>query len=49
MRGIRHGVDPASRGRLMNEQLAALKELWTKDQAEFHGNYASFGPAGGDG
>ena len=40
-----HGVDPASRGRLMNEQLAALKELWTKDQAEFHGNYVSFGPA----
>ena len=40
-----HGVDPASRGPLMNEQLAALKELWTKDQAEFHGNYVSFGPA----
>ena len=40
-----HGVDPASRGPLMNEQLAALKELWTKDQAEFHGRYVSFGPA----
>ena len=40
-----HGVDPATRGPLMNEQLAALKELWTKDQAEFHGNYVSFGPA----
>ena len=40
-----HGVDPATRGPLMNEQLAALKELWTKDQAEFHGTYVSFGPA----
>ena len=40
-----HGVDPATRGPLMNEQLAALKELWTKDQAEFHGKYVSFGPA----
>jgi len=39
-----HGVDPATRGPLMNEQLAALKELWTRDEAEFHGRYVSFGP-----
>ena len=26
------------------ESLLALKELWTKDEAEFHGNYYDFPP-----
>ncbi len=39
-----HGVDPSTRGPLMTEQLAALKELWTKDEAEFHGEHLDFDP-----
>lgn len=39
-----HGTDPRTRGRLLNERLAAVKEIWTKDKAEFHGEYVDFGP-----
>jgi probable F420-dependent oxidoreductase len=39
-----HGVDPKTRGAKMVEQLAALKEIWTKEQAEFHGRYINFDP-----
>jgi probable F420-dependent oxidoreductase len=39
-----HGVDPKTRGALMGEQLAALKEIWTKEQAEFHGEHINFDP-----
>ncbi|MFC5204839.1 LLM class F420-dependent oxidoreductase [Streptomyces kaempferi] len=39
-----HGADPRTRGKLLNEQLAAIKEIWTKDQAEFHGTYIDFAP-----
>ncbi|HWN36195.1 MAG TPA: LLM class F420-dependent oxidoreductase [Pseudonocardia sp.] len=39
-----HGVDPKTRGALMGEQLAALKEIWTKEQAEFHGEHVNFDP-----
>jgi alkanesulfonate monooxygenase SsuD/methylene tetrahydromethanopterin reductase-like flavin-dependent oxidoreductase (luciferase family) len=28
----------------MNERLAAIKEIWTKDEAEFHGTYVDFDP-----
>ncbi|MEU6698161.1 LLM class F420-dependent oxidoreductase [Pseudonocardia sp. NPDC046786] len=34
-----HGVDPATRGPLMTEQLHALKALWTQEEAEFHGEH----------
>ncbi len=37
-----HGVDPATRGKLLDEKLAAMKELWTKEEAEFHGDYVDF-------
>jgi probable F420-dependent oxidoreductase len=37
-----HGVDPAHRGKLLDEKLAAMKELWTKERAEFHGEYVDF-------
>jgi probable F420-dependent oxidoreductase len=37
-----HRVDPATRGKLLDEKLAAMKELWTKEQAEFHGGYVDF-------
>jgi probable F420-dependent oxidoreductase len=39
-----HGTDPATRGALMNEQLAALKEIWTADEAEYHGEHVDFDP-----
>ncbi|HZZ46190.1 MAG TPA: LLM class F420-dependent oxidoreductase [Pseudonocardia sp.] len=39
-----HGVDPTTRGALMNEQLAAIKEIWTKEQAEYHGQHVDFDP-----
>lgn len=34
----------APRGALVDEQLAALKEIWTKDEAEFHGEHIDFDP-----
>ncbi|RZQ64645.1 LLM class F420-dependent oxidoreductase [Amycolatopsis suaedae] len=39
-----HGTDPTTRGALMDEQLQALKEIWTKDEAEFHGKHVDFDP-----
>jgi probable F420-dependent oxidoreductase len=39
-----HGADPKTRGAKMGEQLAALKEIWTKEQAEFHGEHVNFDP-----
>ncbi|MBE5435377.1 hypothetical protein E3G50_002043 [Mycobacteroides abscessus] len=39
-----HGIDPAKRGAVLDEQLAALHALWTQEQAEFHGEHVDFGP-----
>lgn len=39
-----HGVDPAVRGRVTEERLRAMIEIWTKDEAEFHGEYVNFDP-----
>lgn len=39
-----HGTDPTTRGALMDEQLAALKQIWTFEQAEFHGKHVDFDP-----
>ena len=39
-----HGVASAMRGRLLDEKLAAMKELWANDQAEFHGRLIDFNP-----
>jgi probable F420-dependent oxidoreductase len=39
-----HGTDPATRGAKLNEQLAALKQIWTDEQAEFHGRFIDFAP-----
>ncbi|WP_204060241.1 LLM class F420-dependent oxidoreductase [Microbispora corallina] len=39
-----HGTDPRRRGALLNERLGAIKEIWTRDKAEFHGEYVDFAP-----
>ncbi|MEO3827207.1 LLM class F420-dependent oxidoreductase [Actinomadura sp. B10D3] len=39
-----HGTDPTTRMRLLRERVLAVKELWTKDEAEFHGEFVDFDP-----
>jgi probable F420-dependent oxidoreductase len=39
-----HGTDPRTRMALMRERVLAMKELWTHEQAEFHGEYVDFAP-----
>jgi probable F420-dependent oxidoreductase len=39
-----HGTNPATRGKLVNERLQAILELWTKEKAEFHGEFVNFDP-----
>lgn len=40
-----HGIDPAIRGRIVDQKLLALKEIWLHDEAEFHGDIVDFGPS----
>jgi len=37
-----HGTDFDARWKKLREQIAALKAIWTQDEAEFHGKYVSF-------
>ena len=39
-----HGTRFSTRWRLMREQLLAMQEIWTKDEAEFHGEFVNFDP-----
>jgi probable F420-dependent oxidoreductase len=39
-----HGTNPRTRFPLMRERILAMKEIWTKDEAEYHGNYVDFDP-----
>jgi probable F420-dependent oxidoreductase len=39
-----HGTDPSTRGRLVDERLRAMRELWTAEKAEFHGEFVDFDP-----
>lgn len=39
-----HGTDPRRRWSRMREQVLAMKEIWTKDEAEFHGQQVDFDP-----
>ncbi|NIH79525.1 LLM class F420-dependent oxidoreductase [Amycolatopsis viridis] len=39
-----HGTDPRTRGALLDEQIQALRTLWTNDEAEFHGVHVDFDP-----
>ena len=37
-----NGVEATMRGKLLDEKLAAMKELWTNEEAAFHGHYVDF-------
>jgi probable F420-dependent oxidoreductase len=37
-----HGVDPRTRMRRMREHVLAMKEIWTRHEATFHGEFVSF-------
>src|ERR1051325_167201 len=37
-----HGTDFKKRWRILRERVLAMKEIWTKDEAEFHGEFVNF-------
>src|SRR5437660_12877741 len=39
-----HGTDFKSRFRLLRERVLAMKEIWTKEEAAFHGAFVNFDP-----
>lgn len=39
-----HGTDFSKRWRVLRERVLAMKEIWTKDEAEFHGEFVNFDP-----
>ncbi|GAB1811827.1 LLM class F420-dependent oxidoreductase [Mycobacterium sp. MUNTM1] len=39
-----HGVDPSVRGRVVDERLDAMIEIWTHEKAEHHGEFVNFDP-----
>jgi probable F420-dependent oxidoreductase len=41
-----HGTNPRTRGKLTDERIRAMIEIWTKDEPEFHGRYVDFDPIG---
>jgi len=40
-----HGTDASQRFGVMRERIEAMKQLWTEEQAEYHGKHVDFGPA----
>ena len=39
-----HGTDFKARWKIMRERIAAMKQIWTQDAAEYHGTYVNFDP-----
>jgi probable F420-dependent oxidoreductase len=39
-----HGTNFKTRWRLLRERVLAMKEIWTKDEAEYHGEFVNFDP-----
>ena len=39
-----HGTDPRTRFSLMRERIEAMKEIWTRDEASYHGRHVDFEP-----
>jgi probable F420-dependent oxidoreductase len=39
-----HGVDPKEKVAVLREHVLAMRAIWTKDEAEFHGDHVDFAP-----
>jgi probable F420-dependent oxidoreductase len=39
-----HGTDPRTRMALLSERVRAMREIWTADEAEYHGKHVDFDP-----
>ena len=39
-----HGTKYSLRWKILRERIFAMKEIWTKDEAEFHGEFVDFDP-----
>jgi probable F420-dependent oxidoreductase len=39
-----HGTNPKTRWRLVRERVEAMKEIWTKEAAQYHGEMVHFDP-----
>jgi probable F420-dependent oxidoreductase len=39
-----HGTDPRTRFSLMRERVEAMKEIWTSEEATYHGEHVNFDP-----
>lgn len=39
-----HGASYQHRWKIVREKVLAMKEIWTKDEAEFHGEFVNFDP-----
>ena len=39
-----HGAKYDTRFKLLRERVLAMKEMWTKDEAQFHGEFVNFDP-----
>ena len=39
-----HGVEYKNRWKVVREKILAMRELWTKEEAEFHGEFVDFDP-----
>jgi probable F420-dependent oxidoreductase len=37
-----HGTEPRTRLRLLDERIRAMREIWTRDEATFHGEFVNF-------
>ena len=39
-----HGTKPALRWKILRERILAMKQIWTRDEAEYHGEFVNFDP-----
>lgn len=39
-----HGADYRNRWKIVREKVLAMKQIWTQDEAEFHGEFVDFDP-----
>jgi probable F420-dependent oxidoreductase len=39
-----HGVDPRAKVAVLREHMLAMRAIWSKDEAEFHGEHVDFAP-----